>query len=228
MRIALFSDIHGNTPGLRAVLAHLEIQGGADQLYSLGDMLGGGPGADELIELMQAQDVRMIRGNHEELYLDPEAWLQKIPPQWVDWAQQTADWQQQWLSPAYWDLLAGLPISETIALENGHRLFVCHAHPKDTWAKMCAPDAPQDVLQAAFGDLPAEAVAYGHYHAHHVLWLDSKLLLNVASVGIRSDGLSAYTLLESVEERWVVQQFQVPYDTAEEGKLTRERGVPLP
>lgn len=227
MRVALFSDIHGNTPGLRAVLTDLETQGGADQVYALGDMLGGGPGTDEVIELLLEHDVHMIRGNHEEMCLDLEDYLQKIPLPWLDWAKRTVDWMQTNLADPYWELLAALPVSATVPID-GHKLFVCHAAPADPWAKMCAPDAPHEVLQAAFGEVEAEAVAYGHYHAHHVLWFDSKLLLNVASVGIRSDGLSAYTLLENVDSRWVVQQFQVPYDTAEEIRLTQLRTVPLP
>ena len=40
MRIALFSDIHGNALGLREVLADIEARGGADVLFALGDILG--------------------------------------------------------------------------------------------------------------------------------------------------------------------------------------------
>ena len=78
MRIALFSDIHGNTPGLRAVLAHLDAEGGADQIFALGDMLGGGPGADEIIELLLERSAHMIRGNHEEMYRNDDTWLERI------------------------------------------------------------------------------------------------------------------------------------------------------
>ena len=115
-----------------------------------------------------------------------------------------------------------------VVLGAKRKLFVCHAAPDDPWARMCASDAPQDVLQAAFGTIDADAFAYGHFHEHHVMWLNNKLLVNVASVGLRSDGLSAYTMLDSVDGRWVVQQFQVPYDTAEEARLTQLRDVPLP
>ena len=113
-------------------------------------------------------------------------------------------------------------------MENEYRLFVSHADPNAPWARMCAPTAPQCKLQAAFGQLNGEAVAYGHYHQHHVMRLDSKLLINAASVGLRSDGLSAYTLVENLNGLLAIQQFQVPYDTAEEMRLTRLRGIPQP
>jgi predicted phosphodiesterase len=228
LRVALFSDIHGNNLGLRAILDHLQAQGGADVIIAAGDLVAGGPGGDEIIELLLENEVRMLRGNHEVLAVDPEAYFQRIPEQWLDWAQCDADWLQENLSPAYWDLLAELPLSRSVEFDNGKKLFACHAAPDDPWAYVCAQDVPQDVLKSTFGELDADVIAYGHMHKHHLLWMDSKMLLNVASVGLRPDGLSAYTLLESVDGCWVVQQFQVPYDAAEEARLIQVRGVPMP
>ena len=228
LRVALFSDIHGNTLGLRAILEHLQSQGDADIKIAAGDLVAGGPGGDEIIELLLEYEVQMLRGNHEVLAADPDDYFQHIPPKWLDWAQRDADWLQENLSAAYWDLLAGLPLSRSVKFENGKKLFVCHAAPDDPWAYVCAQDVPPDVLQNTFGKLDADVIAYGHMHQHHMLWMDSKLLLNVASVGLRPDGLSAYTVLESVDSRWVVQQFQVPYDAAEEARLIQLHGVPMP
>jgi predicted phosphodiesterase len=228
MRVALFSDIHGNNLGLRAILEHLQAQGGADIIIAAGDLVAGGPGGDEIIDLLLEHEARMLRGNHEVLAVDPVDYFQRIPEKWLDWAQRDADWLQENLSPTYWDLLAGLPLSRSIEFDNGEKLFVCHAAPDDPWAYVCAQDAPLDVLQTTSGEIDAAVIAYGHMHKHHMLWLGERLLLNVASVGLRPDGLSAYTLLETVDHRWVVQQFQVPYDTAEEARLIHARGVPLP
>ena len=226
MRIALFSDIHGNTLGLQAVLAHIDAQGGADVLFALGDILGGGYGTDEIVELLLERQVHLIHGNHEELHRDPQTWIETVSEPWRDWARREADWMQQHLSAAYCELLAALPLSETIEMTADQKLFVCHAAPQDPWARMCAADAPREVVREAFGEVEAEAVAYGHFHSHHVLWMDGRPLINVASIGLRQDGLSAYTLLESEDHTLVVQQFQVPYDAAEEARLNQLYAVP--
>ena len=42
MRLAVFGDIHGNLPALRAVLEDLQTQG-ADERLCLGDVATGGP-----------------------------------------------------------------------------------------------------------------------------------------------------------------------------------------
>lgn len=55
MRIALFSDIHGNTVALDAVLADIAQRGGADACWVLGD----------LVALPQAVFVRYFLGLYE-------------------------------------------------------------------------------------------------------------------------------------------------------------------
>lgn len=228
MRVALFSDIHGNTLGLRAILGHLQTQGGADISIAAGDLIAGGPGGDEIIELLLEEGVQMLLGNHEVLAIDRDAYYDHIPKQWLDWAKRDEEWLRKNLSPTNWELLASLPLSRSVDFENGKKLFVCHAAPNDPWPYICAHDVPQDLLQTTFGEINANVVAYGHMHKHHMLWLNDKILLNVASVGLGAQGMSAYTLLENFDNRWIVQQFQVPYDTVEESRLNKLRGVPLP
>lgn len=228
MRIALFSDIHGNITGLRAIFDHLQTMGGADIAIAAGDLVAGGPGGDEIIELLSEEGVQMLCGNHEVLATDRDTYYDHIPEQWLDWAKRDEEWLRENLSSANWDLLAGLPLSRSVEIGNGKKLFVCHAAPDNPWPYVCAHDVPQELLRASFGEVDADVIAYGHMHKHHMLWMDAKLLLNVASVGLGSEGLSAYTLLQNFDNRWVVQQFQVPYDAAEESRLIKIRGVPLP
>ncbi len=228
MRVAIFSDIHGNITGMNAVLAHLDSIGGADVLFAAGDIIGGGPGAEDLLDLLIERRVRMVRGNAEESALDVEAMIHQVPEHWQRLVRETARWLHERMSQQYWELLAALPLHQTIELDQGHKLLVCHATPSSPWNRVCAPTVRLADLRAAYGGVDAEVVAYGHWHEHHVLTLDSKLLVNVASVGLRKDGLSAFTLLEHTEGHWIVRQFQVPYDTGEEARLSVERDVPQP
>jgi predicted phosphodiesterase len=228
MRLALFSDIHGNLSGTRAVLDAIDRLGGADAWYAAGDTLPGGPGTEDLLELLLSRRVHLLRGNGEETVLDPEGSSRFLAPRWQDYGRTIAAWTRARLSPASLALLAALPLTATVEYAPGHRVVICHAAPDDPWARVCSPRAPLADLRRAYGALDAEVIVYGHWHGNHVLQLDGKLLVNVASVGLRSDGHSDFTLLEWAEGHWVVQQHRVPYDAAAEATLMAKRQVPVP
>src|SRR4051812_18015918 len=63
--IAIFSDIHGNLPALKAVLDDIDTRK-ADQLYCLGDLVDFAPWTNEVIELLRSRKIVCIMGNHDE------------------------------------------------------------------------------------------------------------------------------------------------------------------
>ena len=244
MKIALFSDIHGNISGLKAVLHAIDNAGGADMMIAAGDLIGGGPGTDDLLDLLQERQVKMLRGNAEEVWLDiNEAWNQmydlwkEMEPErdfdlerekWMDELRPTAEWMQSHLSKSNFDLLAQLPMSMTVEAAPNHRLLVCHATPDSPWPPITGPSTPSQILHETYGRVDADVIAFGHVHQHHTRTLGGKLLINIASVQERKDvpGNSAFTWLKYEVDNWVVEQILVPYDTVEEARLTTERQVP--
>jgi predicted phosphodiesterase len=228
MRLALFSDIHGNVVGLRSVLEAIGALEPVDELVCAGDMLGGGGGHEDLIDLLLGRRVVMLRGNHEEGDLDIQRHLPSIPPEWRDWAVGTAAWLHRVMSAPYWRIIADLPLTHTVRAGPGAggTILACHASPTDTRARVCGKDAPAAEVRAAYGAVEAAVIAHGHFHQQQVQLLDGKLLVNVASVGLRFDGRSAFTVLEYVNERWVVEQHEVDYDVREELDLLRRSGAP--
>ncbi|GAB4115435.1 MAG: metallophosphoesterase family protein [Roseiflexaceae bacterium] len=226
MRIALFSDIHGNIVGLEAMLARLDQFGGADVLFALGDFLAVGPGADDLMELLLRRNVRMIRGNWDEIFIDLPSYLERMPADNHAFVIENYEWLMHHVSRDTQRLIADLPLTDTLDLGHGRSLFVCHAAPDDPWSRACSVDVPTATLRSIYGSVPADIIAYGHYHAHHVIHLDQKLLINVASVGMKRGGQSALTLIDVHAEHWTIQQLQVPYDTDHLAHLMHARGVP--
>ena len=71
-KIAVLSDIHGNLPALKAVLADAE-QLGCRQFVNLGDILSGPLWPSETADFLIPLDWPTIAGNHERQVLtDPE------------------------------------------------------------------------------------------------------------------------------------------------------------
>ena len=73
MRIAAFSDTHGNLAGLEAVLADIASRN-ADLIVNLGDILSGPLQPAETADRLMALELPTIRGNHERqlLTISPE------------------------------------------------------------------------------------------------------------------------------------------------------------
>ncbi|RMD48742.1 MAG: metallophosphatase family protein, partial [Candidatus Thermofonsia bacterium] len=94
MRIAIFSDIHGNVISLKAVLAHIE-KAQIDNLICLGDVATMGPRPKETVSLLRQLECTFIMGNHDEYVLDPEVGRSYMD---AEWFVRTIRWGQSQLS----------------------------------------------------------------------------------------------------------------------------------
>jgi predicted phosphodiesterase len=64
MIVAVFADTHGHADALSAVLAAAE-EAGAEELWSLGDMIGGGPDPERVVALTRERCRVALLGNHD-------------------------------------------------------------------------------------------------------------------------------------------------------------------
>ncbi|MBV7330611.1 hypothetical protein KFU94_20680 [Chloroflexi bacterium TSY] len=76
-------------------------------------------------------------------------------------------------------------------------------------------------MHQTYSGVNAQIITYGHYHAHHILQLDDKLLLNVACGGLGWYGLMTLTMLEYADGKLSIQQHQVPFDMTEHEWLVK-------
>jgi predicted phosphodiesterase len=64
MKIAVFSDIHGNYQALTAILDDINKKG-IQKIYCLGDNISIGPNSKECLDLIMKNNIKMVLGNHE-------------------------------------------------------------------------------------------------------------------------------------------------------------------
>jgi predicted phosphodiesterase len=64
MRVAVISDIHANLAALEATLAEID-DGGPDELWCLGDLVGYGPHPNEVVERVRERADVVLAGNHD-------------------------------------------------------------------------------------------------------------------------------------------------------------------
>lgn len=68
MKIAIFSNIHGNLQALEKIIEDIKKQN-IDKIICLGDVIGIGPNPKECLEVIMNNKIQMILGNHELYYL---------------------------------------------------------------------------------------------------------------------------------------------------------------
>ncbi len=128
MKIFVVSDIHSNLEALRVGLAQMDAQG-YDHLIILGDLFTYGPSPNEVFteveKILERPNVHLIKGNHDQLYIDlfnnSFEYFNKLP----DWLKESVSWTLAELESVLPRILA-LPWKENLAL---NPILFSHANP---------------------------------------------------------------------------------------------------
>jgi diadenosine tetraphosphatase ApaH/serine/threonine PP2A family protein phosphatase len=232
MRVAVISDVHGNEPALRAVLADVEREA-PDAVWCLGDLVGYGPHPNECCAVVAERADVCLVGNHDLVALGTaDVDVRDFNPD----AAAAALWTREELSASARTFLESLaPAAE----EDGVELY--HASPRDpVWEYVLTDDA----AAAAFRHTSAPVVLVGHSHVALSLReehgrvvgglapagteaaLRGRLLLNPGSVGQPRDGdpRAAWLLLD-LRARFALFR-RVPYSVETVQEEIRRRGLP--
>lgn len=232
MKIALFSDVHGNLTGLKAVLADIASQG-ADLVAFAGDLCLMGPRPAECLRLVREQQLAVLMGNTDE-------WAagRGSPP---DRFREIIPWTQADLGPEDTAWLAARPFSLRVSptTRAADDLLIVHANPRnlndivfpaeaDQAARYGHIRQPDADLAPLFTGVEAAAVAYGHLHLPGSRPWNEMLLVNVASVSMPGDGdpRAKYALLAWDGTRWSAEHRRVEYDVRQEAAAFRDKQPP--
>lgn len=234
MKYAVISDIHGNAPALRLVLADAAAHG-VDGYLLAGDYCISAPWASEVVSILRnLPNARIIRGN-DEAHLD-------VAP--GDNGQfEVSRWCMSTLTPADKAWLDALPEELTFTYEgvdirmaHSSQVFVgksLHEKFRTSVLPGFFPDGPasREELQADFRllwekdsfreyihALPRGVYVFGHNHIQSWADFDGRILVNPGSCGLPLDcgefG-AVYSLLTIEDGRVSVEERRIPYDAEE-------------
>ena len=248
MKIAIISDIHGNLPALRAVLAQIDREG-VDIIVNPGDTLGGPLESARTADLLMERQIPMIAGNHERQLLT-------LPPQRLNRSDACTASE---INGAHKEWLAGAPPTRWLSGD----VFVCHGTPSSDlhyWLETVTPDFGQNGsmgVRAATALEVAERlgtgahaeqaslIICGHTHVPRVVVVSAPLGANITVVNPGSVGLPAYddehpfkhyvetgspharyAIAQQSGAGWQIDLRCVPYDHASMARLASQRGRP--
>ncbi len=220
LRVAIFSDIHGNVRGLDACLDDLRAQGGADVIVGAGDFCMDGPRPLEVLQRLQELGARCVRGNTDRYiaFEDHETFERS--------ERAAIRWQRKRLGAQALEWLRALPARlELGPPENG--LLVVHASPRSDEEHVW-PQADEAQLEGIFDGVAAKVIAFGHLHVPYVrMWRD-RMLVNVSSAGLPKDGdpRACYAILTERSGGWEVKHRRVEFDVEEVAHELELSGIP--
>ncbi len=230
-RVAILSDVHGNVHALHAVLDDLATVP-HDAVVIAGDHVWGGAAPRDCLDLLQALDAPMLRGNTDE-YL----WL---PPRFPEMARTIA-WATDQLGDEGVAFLRGLPLTWRATPPGGQSpgddLLVVHATPTDNDAELILQPDPFGNLPVTdperarelIGDARAGLIVAGHLHYVSEGEIDGQRLASVGSVGAPLDGdpRAAWGIASREGSAWRLEHRRTAYDVEAAARAT-EAAAPQP
>ena len=195
MRLAVFSDIHGNWEAFQSVLADMD-RNRIDSRFCLGDCVGYGPEPEEVIREIRALKIPWVMGNHE---------LGLVDPSYLDWFNKPTRTSLR--------ITRRLLSEESLNYFKGLRPFLSdrdfrfvHGFPPDSITTYLYEVSDREI-QRILTALPERICFIGHTHDLHLIASEGqgitylpfqrgvfslregvKYLVNVGSVGQPRDG----------------------------------------
>jgi predicted phosphodiesterase len=224
MRVAILSDIHGNSIALDAVLDDIQAQGGVDTYWVLGDLAAIGFDPIGTLERVAGlSQARLVRGNTDRYLVtgerphptveaceaNPALWRTRVE------VASSFSWTQGVVTVSGWvDWLARLPLECRAVLPDGTRVLCVHASPGCDDGRGVHPGVSKGALRALVAECEAELVFVGHTHLPMAGRVDGVHLMNAGSVSnpFPPDLRASYVLLEADEMGYSLQHRRVAYD----------------
>jgi len=232
MRYGIIADIHANLDAFTAVLADIKQQGGVDELWCLGDVVGYGPQPGECISLLRETTNICVAGNHD-LAATGRLGTEDFNPA----AATACHWTEHQLSPEDKKYLNNLPE----VIEKGDFTLV-HGSPREpVWEYILSTGTARD----NFAYFRTTHCLVGHSHRPMVFsynkgtcsggsfpvdsWLsmgNSRLIINPGGVGQPRDGdpRASYAIYDSDNKK--IRLYRVEYDIKSTQIKMKAHGLP--
>lgn len=230
-RIALLSDVHGNSTALSAVVDDLKKKD-VDECWFLGDLVMPGPGTNELFDLLGDINTAIyIKGNWDDCFLE------------VIKSNSTIDLNDE--SDIYIGIL-GQYVYENLSMNNRDKIkkfetcatrvinnlkiSISHNLPDKNYGSALIPVAETSNFNELFINSSFDIAVYGHVH-HQLLRYSSQgqLVVNPGTIGepffahakLNNDRRAQYAILEIDETGLADVDFRkVAYNLDQEVSLT--------
>jgi predicted phosphodiesterase len=212
MRLAVFSDIHGNLIALQTLLGHLQSES-VDAIYCLGDLFTPFPGSREIWDLINAFQVQCVLGNSEAALLAYDQGIQDYTSDETRFRPFLKNVQE--VAPLLPELQT-IPAYRVVSLGNEASLYFCHYSPDEVYRGLHS--TIQFTLDEYVQQLAEPIIITGHLHAFAARDIGGKQVYTVGSAGLPLKGTHQleYAIVEVTEGEFVISHRLLPYKVIDE------------
>lgn len=244
MKLAVFSDVHGNLTALETVLADID-RHQPDKVWMLGDLAALGQRPNDCVTVLRERheadpDHFKVIGGNTDRYLVTNARMSMPPAKDADGFQRLTqqskiinvalDWAREKLSWENYEFLAKILHKEVGEKVAGYGYVLgYHAIPGNDEFNI-TDSTPDEAARDSVLDRPLRLGIYGHIHRQVNRDLGRVRLMNPGSVGLSFDnpGYAQYALLTFDNGAVNVQMRNLPYDIDAAIADAAENGHPAP
>ena len=180
MKLAIISDIHGNSFALDRVLNAIDDEG-ISKIVCLGDLALLGFDPNGSINRIAERGIPTVRGNADDMLLNGPPLLPE-----TDAARSIGNawrrWNSEQTGTAEREFLAGLPASIDVEIE-GVTLCAYHGSPR-SYDEGIRPETPDETLDEFCAGTEAALLAGGHTHGMMLKRWRGRTVVNPGTVGL--------------------------------------------
>ena len=227
MKIAVFSDIHGNLNALEAVMDDIQ-QNNCDKVFVLGDYAMAGPQPSQVIDWFFKkqfeENFKMIQGNTELMIADFSEELYNNVKEKAPIMAEALKNDTILINPIQKDFLKNLPIQLEVE-EEGVKFLLVHGSPRKNNEDIM-PDLPLSKIEEILENVNADVVLCGHTHIPCGFQTESKkTVVNVGSIGrpFTEDPKSCYLVITVESGKCLFEHRFVDYNKKNASDKLRKR-----
>jgi predicted phosphodiesterase len=223
MKIALLADIHGNLPGLQAVLE--DLSSFTPDLIAVAGDLTGGPYSNQTLDLLRKLQAVLIVGNSDLNLL--RLIRHEAPEEWYSCKQfGLLRWNARHLTSENYHFLASLPDQQVLNFSTLAPIRLVHGTPRSPFQPLY-PDRDPASLALALQQIAEPVLVCGHTHEPWLIVQEGRLALNPGAVAGSLNGQTGafYACLEWNGQCWLGHLNKVDYDLTYVSRAFEQSGL---
>ncbi len=190
IKVAIISDIHGNSVALKEVLEDAR-RSNVDDYIFLGDLVNDLPFGNETLEIVKNTSDKVLKGNKEQYLIE----FEEEKYAWENIQFKNTRFMYNELTEENREYIRKLPHCMNLEYE-GVKILVAHGSPKSV--EELLNHRFRELIEKYVDELDADALIFGH--THEAMWyeyINGKLVLNAGCAGVSPHyvGKAEYVIL---------------------------------